>query len=95
MRYTQYNGVKTEGGYIVKKQWISVWQDFVGVNDLIKAFILASIPTLLGYFLANDTNTTQQLFFGLAGAVIGFLLNTFLIKPKRIVIIGEKQEDSL
>lgn len=77
----------------MKQQWISVWQDFVGVSDLIKAFILASIPTLLGYFLANDSNTTQQLFFGLTGAVIGFILNTVLIKPKRIVIINDKQEE--
>lgn len=46
------------------------------------------------YFLAPSDDKTKQLFFGLAGAVIGFILSTLFIKPKRIVTIEDEQENS-
>ena len=62
---------------------ISIWGDVVGLIDLIKALLISASLTLGGFFIADNTNPTQQLFFGLFGAVIGFVINSFLIKPKR------------
>ncbi|MGO3732733.1 MAG: hypothetical protein ACTJHC_06090 [Vagococcus sp.] len=65
---------------------ISIWGDTVGFMDLILSISLSIILTMGGYFIANSQNQTQQLFFGLSGAVLGFILNSFLIKPKRTLI---------
>lgn len=62
---------------------ISIWGDIVGLFDLIKALIISAVLTLGGFFIADNSNPTQQLFFGLLGAVIGFIINSIIIKPKR------------
>lgn len=74
----------------MKKERIDLWGDLVDLKDLLLAIALCSITTMSGFFLAPHTDTTKQLFFGLGGAVLGFVISTLLIKPKRTVIEEEK-----
>ncbi|RYL94967.1 hypothetical protein EWI07_05055 [Sporolactobacillus sp. THM7-4] len=61
---------------------IEIWDDVVRIRDLILAIIINSLTTLGGYFAAPD-DPPMPLLFGLIGAVIGFVLCSFIIKPKR------------
>lgn len=70
------------------KNNIEVWEDLVSIKDLVIALIICSITTLGGYFIAPK-QPPKPLFFGLAGALLGFVICTFLIKPKRIFIDKE------
>lgn len=74
----------------MKKNLIELWGDLVDLRDLILAIAFCSVTTMGGFFLAPAADTTKQLFFGLGGAVVGFIISTLLIKPKRIVI-GEEE----
>jgi hypothetical protein len=73
------------------KKNIEVWEDLVNIKDLVIALIVCSVTTLGAYFIAPD-EPPRPLFFGLSGAIIGFVICTIFIKPKRIVI-EIKQED--
>ncbi|MTD37527.1 hypothetical protein GIX45_02540 [Erwinia sp. CPCC 100877] len=75
----------------MKKDLIDLWGDLVALKDLILAIVICSVTTLGGFFFAPAGNTTKQLFFGLGGAVLGFIISTIIIKPKRIVV--EKEQD--
>ncbi|MFL2100048.1 hypothetical protein [Desemzia sp. FAM 23989] len=68
-----------------KKQYIEIWGDVVELRDLVRSIIISAISTMGLYFLAPSGNRTLQLFFGLAGAVIGFIISGLLTKPKRII----------
>lgn len=71
----------------MKKQqkYLELWGDLVNLKDLVQAILLSSLLTMGGYFLAPSGDTTKQLFFGLAGAISALLINTYLVKPKRII----------
>ncbi|MEI5994674.1 hypothetical protein [Candidatus Enterococcus mansonii] len=73
----------------MKKNLIELWGDLVDLKDLIIAIAICSVTTMGSFFLAPAQDTTKQLFFGLGGAVLGFIISTFLIKPKRTVIEEE------
>lgn len=67
------------------KKNIEVWEDLVNIKDLVLSLILCSVTTLGGYFIAPK-HPPKPLFFGLAGAIIGFVICSILIKPKRTFI---------
>lgn len=67
------------------KNNIEVWEDLVSIRDLIIALFVCSVTTMGGYFLAPKV-PPKPLFFGLAGAILGFVLCAIIIKPKRILI---------
>jgi hypothetical protein len=69
---------------------IEVWEDLVRIRDLVIALILCSVTTLGGYFLAPK-EPPKPLFFGLSGAILGFVICALLIKPKRTLI--ERKSD--
>lgn len=75
---------------MLKKNLVEIWGDLVNLKDLIISILICSITTMSGFFLAPKTDTTKQLFFGLGGAVLGFIISTMLITPKRTVIEEEK-----
>ena len=77
-----------------KQEKFEIWGDVVELRDLIISILLSSGSTMGAYFLAPSDDKTKQLFFGLAGAVIGFVLSTLFIKPKRIVTIEDEHENS-
>ena len=74
----------------MKKNLIELWGDLVDLKDLLLAIVVCSFTTMTGFFLAPPTDATKQLFMGLGGAVVGFILSTLIIKPKRTVIEEEK-----
>lgn len=69
----------------MKKEFIEIWGDLAAIKDLIISIIICSSFTMGAYFIAPSSDQTKQLFFGLGGAVLGFLISAFLIKPKRTV----------
>lgn len=75
-----------------KKQMVEIWGDVVEIKYLVISIIISSISTMGAYFLASSTNKTKQLFFGLIGAVLGFIISAILIKPKRIIILEEPKK---
>ncbi len=68
---------------------VMIWSDVVDLKHLIISILVCTITTMGAYFLADPTNKTMGLFFGLGGAVLGFLICTFMFKPKRVVTIKE------
>lgn len=78
-----------------KKEMVEIWGDVVQLDSLLMAIIISATTTMGLYFLAPRGDKTKELFFGLAGAVIGFLISTFLIKPKRIIIEEVDREDDI
>lgn len=69
---------------------VEVWGDVVQIKSLLVSIIISIISTMGAYFIAKPNDSLQQLFYGLGGGVIGFVISTLLIKPKRIIIIEEE-----
>lgn len=67
------------------KKNIEVWEDLVSIKDLVLSLIICSATVLGGYFLAPN-KPPKPLLLGLSGALIGFVICTILIKPKRIFL---------
>ncbi|WP_017473566.1 hypothetical protein [Amphibacillus jilinensis] len=61
---------------------IEIWADLVSIRDLTIAIAITVVTTLVGYFIA-PANEPMPLIFGLVGAVIGFIISSIMIKPKR------------
>lgn len=68
-----------------KKQLIEIWGDVVELRDLVRSILISSVTTMGMYFLAPTGNNTMQLFFGLGGALLGFIISGLITKPKRII----------
>ena len=73
------------------KDNIEVWEDLVNIKDLVLSLLICSVTTLGGYFIAPNV-PPKPLFFGLIGALIGFGISSFLIKPKRIIRESHSEE---
>lgn len=69
-----------------KEEMVEIWGDVVKVKSLVYSILLISFTTMTGYLIAPNDNKTVGLFLGLLGAIIGFIIITLLVKPKRIVI---------
>lgn len=67
------------------RQMVEIWGDIVDVKSLIISIIISSISTMGLYFLAPNGNHMMELFLGLAGAVLGFIISSIIIRPKRII----------
>lgn len=76
----------------MKKALIKIWGDVVDAKELLFSIIIISVTTLGLYFLAPKSDTLPLgLFFGLGGAVIGFIITTILFKPKRVITEEEEE----
>ena len=73
-----------------KKEYIEVWEDLIAIKDLVLSIVLCLITTFAGYFIAPN-NAPWTLFGGLIGAITGFVINSFIIAPKR-QFIEDKEE---
>ena len=69
------------------KQMVEIWGDIVELKSLIMSIVISSITTMGAYFIAPKGNQTMELFFGLGGAVLGFIISTIFIEPKRDINI--------
>ena len=74
-----------------KNIWIEIWGDVVEAKSLLLSIIVISATTMGAHLLAPRGDRSLGLFFGLGGAVLGFLIIVFLVKPKRII---QDEEDT-
>lgn len=74
-----------------KNRFVEVWEDYVSISDLLMAMIICIGFTLAGYFIAPG-KAPQPLIFGLVGGIIGFIISSIIIKPKRKVIDVNEEE---
>lgn len=68
-----------------ENELIEIWGDNVNLKSMIVSMLICITTSLAGYFLAINYSKTLQLFFGILGATIGFVLSVIFIKPKRII----------
>lgn len=74
-----------------KQEYVEIWEDNVNIKDLLIAMVLCIGFALGGYLLAFGE--TPPLIFGLAGGVIGFIISSIIIKPKRQLTMMEEGEE--
>lgn len=74
-----------------KRQMVEIWGDVVEIRLLVMSIFISAVSTMGAYFLAPSDDKIKQLFFGLAGAILGFTISTIFIKPKRIILLEEEQ----
>lgn len=74
------------------KNYVEVWADHVKIKDLLIAMILCIVFSLGGFIIAPG-EAPQPLIFGLIGGVIGFIISSFIIKPKRDIIMLDDEEE--
>lgn len=67
-----------------KPEHIEVWEDLVKIKSLILSLFICSTTTLMGYFIAPN-QAPKPLFYGLIGALLGFIFCSIIIKPKRLI----------
>lgn len=72
-------------------EMVEIWGDVVSIKSLVLSVVISVVTTMGMYFLAPSHDKTIGLFFGLTGAVVGFLISAFLIKPKRVFKDQEKE----
>ncbi|MGM8365790.1 hypothetical protein ACLIBG_09970 [Virgibacillus sp. W0181] len=74
-----------------KKDYVEVWGDHVKIKDLMLSMLLCIVFSLGGYIIAPG-EAPQPLIFGLIGGVVGFIVSSIIIKPKRIITQKEGEE---
>lgn len=67
---------------------IDVWEDNVDIKDIVIAMGLCTVFALGGYLAAFGD--IPPLISGIVGAVIGFIISSIIIKPKRNVTMMEE-----
>ena len=73
---------------IEQEKNIEIWEDLVRIKDLLLAFLICVSTTFFGYFIAPN-DAPKPLFFGLIGAMIGFIITSIIINPKRELVEGD------
>lgn len=68
-----------------KNKKIILWGDIVTIKDLIISILISLILTMGMYFIAPADKASYKLFFGLAGAILAFIITSLIFKPKRMV----------
>lgn len=63
---------------------IEVWNDLVSPKDLIACLVVSAICAVAAVLIASNTGG-QTLYWGLGASVVGFVVNCFLVTPKRDV----------
>lgn len=72
------------------RELVEIWGDVVDVKSLVLSIAISIVSTMGLYLLAPSGDRTIGLFFGLCGAVLGFIVSTIIIKPKRDITIEDK-----
>lgn len=67
-----------------KADMIEIWEDVVSLNELILSLVLCIFTSFAGYYLAPDKEP-WPLLLGLLGAILGFIISSIVVKPKRIL----------
>lgn len=83
------NNIQVEKG--AKNQYIEVWEDIVSIRDLVFSLLICAVTTLSAYLLAPNISSVP-LFSGLFGSLVGFIICSFLFKPKRNLKQAEEEK---
>ncbi|WP_022867875.1 hypothetical protein [Schaalia vaccimaxillae] len=70
---------------------IEVWNDLVSPRDLVISLAVSAVCAAAALIIAEFIGG-QLLFWGLGGAVLGFIVNCFIVTPKRHVSIVDINE---
>ena len=70
---------------------IEVWNDLVSPKDLIICLVVSAICAVAAVLVASSTGG-QTLYWGLGASVVGFVVNCFLVTPKRDVGIVDEMD---
>ena len=70
-------------------KYMEVWEDLVSIKDLFLSIIIIAFFTMAGYFIAPDREPLP-LFLGLTGSLLGFIICSFIFKPKRTIDIKDE-----
>lgn len=73
------------------KAYNEIWDDLIQFTDLLIALFITISFTAIGYYFAPKT-APLPLFISLAGALVGFVVSSLIIKPKRQLVF-ESQEN--
>ena len=73
------------------KAYNEIWDDLIQFTDLLIALFITISFTAIGYYFAPKT-APLPLFISLAGALVGFVVSSLVIKPKRQLVF-ESQEN--
>ena len=65
---------------------IEVWNDLVSPKDLLVCLAVSAVCAVAAVLIASNTGG-QTLYWGLGASVVGFVVNCFLVTPKRMVSI--------
>lgn len=74
------------------KSNVEVWEDVVNIKDLVISLVICTVTTLGGYLIAPN-DPPKPLFFGLVGAIIGFVICSIIINPKRTFDYIEEEDN--
>ncbi len=74
-------------------EMVEIWGDVVAIKSLLLSITISVVSTMGMFALAPSNDGSKQLFFGLFGAVFGFVVSALLIKPKRIITVETKKAD--
>jgi membrane associated rhomboid family serine protease len=72
------------------KENIEVWEDLVNIKSLVLSLLVCSVTALGGYFIAPN-EPPKPLFYGLTGALFGFIICSILVKPKRNIREAQRE----
>ncbi|MUV38347.1 hypothetical protein JNUCC1_02185 [Lentibacillus sp. JNUCC-1] len=75
-----------------KEDYVEVWADLIKIKDLVLSLFISSVTTLGGYLIAPD-EPPKPLIFGLIGAIVGFVIASVIIKPKRTFKYVEEEQE--
>lgn len=67
-----------------KADMIEIWEDVVSLKELIISLVLCIFTSFVGYYLA-PAKEPWPLLLGLLGAILGFIISSIVVKPKRIL----------
>ncbi len=69
----------------MKQKYIKVWGDTVNPKSLVFSLFIIAFSTFFFHLIApsGENQETLGLFFGLFGAVFGFIITVLIFKPNR------------
>lgn len=67
---------------------IEVWGDSISLRDLLISLVITAIPIVIACVIALAKGD-DILFWGMGGAVIGFIAAVLIVRPKRDVYIED------
>lgn len=76
------------------EQYVEIWGDRVSMRDLLLALAVTAAATV-GAVVVGRALGSSEFFWGLGGAVVGFVAAVALVRPKRDVrIVADEDVDA-